>query len=68
MDNDNDATNATGDNEESAFVSNKFCIDYPKRVTANCKICKKNIVKDDQRIGKHVPFKIGHILQYYHVG
>ena len=49
-DNDNDATNATGDNEENAFASNKFCIDYSKRGTANCKICKKNSVKDDLRI------------------
>ena len=42
-------------------VSNKFCIDYSKGGTANCKICKK----DGLRIGKHVPFKIVHILQYY---
>ena len=60
-DNDNDATNAAGDNEENAFASNKFCIE--QQIAKNA---KKNI-KDDLRIGKHVPFQIGHILQYYHV-
>ena len=44
-DNDNDATNGAGDNEENAFASNKFCIDYSKRGTANYKICKKILLR-----------------------
>ena len=42
--NDNDATNAAGDNEENAFVSNKLCIDYSKRGTAKLQNMQKNIL------------------------
>ena len=36
---------------------NKFCVDYSKRGTAKCKICKKLIPKDDLRIGGYAFFK-----------
>ena len=46
----------------AATSVNKFSIDYSKRGTAKCRKCKEVI-----RIGKTVPFKVGHIMQYYHV-
>ena len=46
---------------------NKFSVDYCKKGTAKCKKCKKLISKDNLRIGKRVPFKVGYIRQYFHV-
>ena len=55
------------DNTNDATSVNKFSIDYSKRGTAKCRKCKKVISKGIVRIGKNVPFKVGHIIQYYHV-
>ena len=55
------------DNPNDATSVNKFSIDYSKRGTAKCRKCKKVISKGIVRIGKNVPFKAGHIIQYYHV-
>ena len=46
---------------------NKFCIDYSKRGIAKCKTCKKQVAKGELRIGELVAFKVGHILQYFHI-
>ena len=54
-------------NNENLFLGNKFSVDYSKRGTAKCKVCKKVIVKNEIRIGKSVPFKTTHIIQYQHV-
>ena len=69
----NDA-NDGNENEEVAsneFVSGieryptgkTFSVDYCKRTTTKCKVCKKKIPKDELRIGKLVLFKGKHILQ-----
>ncbi len=47
--------------------SKNFSVDYCKRGSTKCKICKKNIPKDEIRIGKSVPFKEKNILQYFHI-
>ena len=44
-----------------------FSVDYCKRGTTKCKVCKKTIPKDELRIGKSVMFKAKFILQFYHV-
>ena len=53
--------------DEFKQKGNKFCIDYSKNGKAKCKECRNVIAKDDLRLGKHVPFKEIHILQYYHL-
>ena len=45
----------------------KFSIDYCKRGTAKCRVCKKKISKDELRIGMLVPFKSTYYTQYRHV-
>ena len=50
-----------------ATCGDKFSIDYSKQGTARCRKCKKVIPKGYVRIGKTVPFKVGHITQYFHV-
>ena len=45
----------------------KFSIDYSKRGTAKCRVCKKNISKDELRIGMLVPYKSSYYTQYRHV-
>ena len=49
------------------ICGNKFCIDYSMRGIAKGKKCKKQFVKGELRIGKLVAFKVGHILQYFHI-
>ena len=44
-----------------------FSIDYSKRGTAKCKVCKKAIYRHEIRIGKLVPYKTEHITRYLHV-
>ena len=46
---------------------NRFCIDYSKRGTAKCKVCKKNIQKGELRIGMYAHFKDREITNYFHV-
>ena len=46
---------------------NRFAIDYSKNGKAKCKECKNAIAKGELRIGRHIPFKDTHILQYYHI-
>ena len=48
-------------------VDNKFSVDYSKRGTAKCKLCKNVIAKSEIRIGKSVPFKATYITQFHHV-
>ena len=52
---------------ENINGSNKFSIDISKSGTAKCKKCRKLITKGTFRIGKLVPFKVGHINQFFHV-
>ncbi len=52
---------------ECLYPSKNFSVDYCKRGSTKCKKCKKNISKDEIRIGKSVPFKAIYILQYYHL-
>ena len=49
------------------FEGKKFCVDYSIRGTAKRKKCKVLISNNDIRIGKSVPYKNIHILQYYHL-
>ena len=51
----------------NSISDNIFSIDYSKRGTAKCKKCKKIIAKGVVRIGKKVPFKVGHIVQFFHL-
>ena len=55
------------DGSGNADTANKFCVDYSKRGTANCRKCKKMIEKSLLRIGKYVIFKGKIIIQYYHI-
>ena len=48
-------------------TANKFCIDYSKRGTAKCKICKKCIPKNELRIGVYTVFKGKTITNFHHV-
>ena len=43
-------------------TGNKFSVDYSKRGTAKCKVCRKSIGKGEIRIGKSAPYKACHIL------
>ena len=54
------------DNKSDA-TGRKFSIDYSKRGTAKCRICKKKIPMGEVRIGKLVPFREVHITQYFHL-
>ena len=42
-------------------------MDYSKLGTAKCRKCKKNVPKGELRVGKRVPFKVVHIIQYFHI-
>ena len=53
--------------DESKRRGNKFCIDHSLNGKAKCRECKNVIAKDELRIGKHVPYKEIHIIQYYHL-
>ena len=48
-------------------TANKFCVDYSKRGTAKCANCRKNILKDELRIGMYTFFKGKTITKYHHV-
>ena len=63
----NVGSKSNASNPPNASTSNKFAIDYSIRGTARCRLCKKNIVKGELRIGKSVLFKDRYILQYMHV-
>ena len=70
--NDDDENKEIGSNDVVSGIEyypagKKFSVDYCKRATTKCKVCKKKIPKDELRIGKCVPFKDKHILQYYHI-
>ena len=41
---------------EISITGNKFSVDYCKRGTTKCKLCKMMITKGELRIGKLVPF------------
>ena len=49
------------------FSHSKFSIDRSKTGKAKCKRCRKVLSKEMHRIGKLVPFKIGHIKQFFHI-
>ena len=53
--------------EESSDPNKNFSVDYCKRGSTKCKVCKKKISKDELRIGKSVPFKTIKIVQYSHL-
>ena len=53
--------------ENSIYTFNNFCVDYSKRGTAKCKICKKNILKDELRMGSYASFKGISIIYHSHV-
>ena len=58
----------TSFNKETDLINAKiFSVDYSKRGTAKCKNCKKVIAKGLIRLGKEVPFKVGYIIQYFHI-
>ena len=46
---------------------NKFCVDYSKRGTAKCKVCKKCIPKVELRMGMFTVFKGKTITIFHHV-
>ena len=46
---------------------NKFYVDYYKRGTAKCRVCKKVTAKGEPRIGNSVPYKATNVVQYRHV-
>ena len=48
-------------------LGNIFSIDKSLRDTARCRMCKRIILKGDFRIGKNVCFKVGYIVQFFHV-
>ena len=64
MSTDNDGEN---DIRNEDVTGNKFSIDYSKRGTAKCRVCKKLISKDDLRIGMSVQYKSSFYIQYRHV-
>ena len=53
--------------EHATDTGNKFCVDYSKRGTAKCKICKKCIPTNELRIGAYVFFKGKTITSFHHV-
>ena len=55
------------ENEDENISRNIFTVDRSKRGTGKCIECKKNIPKDNLRIGKSVPYKSIHIQRYFHV-
>ena len=59
--------NSTDKIEEIAVVDRLFSVDYCKRGTTKCKVCKKQIPKHDLRIGKSVQFKRKTIVQFHHI-
>ena len=62
----NDDQDNTQDNEISN-TANKFCVDYSKRGTAKCKVCKKCILKNELRIGVYTVFKGKIITKFHHI-
>ena len=50
--------------DESETTSNKFCVDYSKRGTAKCKVCRKCIPKEELRIGMYACYKNKVIINY----
>ena len=62
----NDDQDNTQDNE-ILNTANKFCVDYSKRGTAKCKVCKKCILKSVLRIGVYTVFKGKSITIFHHV-
>ena len=53
--------------DSTSNTANKFSIDYSKRGTAKCKICKKCIPKNELRIGVYTVFKGKTITNFHHV-
>ena len=53
--------------EGTLETANKFCVDYSKRGTAKCKICRKCIPKSEVRIGAYAFFKGTTITIFHHV-
>ncbi|XP_076369720.1 DNA ligase 3 [Tachypleus tridentatus] len=53
------------------MTENRYCVDYAKRGTANCRKCKQKIEKEVLRIGKIVPNPFtdgeGEMKQWFHV-
>ena len=56
----------TPSNVQLLDINKTFSIDYSKRGIAKYNKCKKIISKDCLIIGKMVPFKDRHIVQYFH--
>ena len=48
-------------------LGNIFSIDKSLSGTAKCRMCKRIILKGDFRIGKNARFKVGYIVQFFHV-
>ena len=63
----NDDRTNDGEPSEVGVGDKKFFVDYCKRASTKCKLCKKNINKGEIRIGKLVPFKRIEIKQFYHL-
>ena len=64
-DDSNKGINAT--DSKNVMRGTIFSIDYSKRGTAKCKVCKKAIDRHELRLGKLVPYKTEHIIRYLHV-
>ena len=64
---DDDDVEGEKDSEEKSITSNKYCIDYSKRGTAKCKVCKKIIQKGELRTGMYAHFRDRKIINYFHV-
>ena len=55
------------DVEKAEAPKKIFLVDYCKRSTTKCRRCKKNIAKNDLRIGRSTKFKGKYIYHYFHV-
>ena len=53
--------------EDKMDTANKFCVDFSKRGTAKCKVCKKCIASAELRIGTYTLFKGKTIISFHHV-
>lgn len=58
---------SSNNNDEREETANIFKVDHSIRGTAKCKECKKQISKNELRIGKMVRFKEKQFLSFSHV-
>ena len=68
-DNERNEKNETTQEEEcnTEDTPNKFRVDYSKRGTAKCTVCKKCIPKEELRMGTYASFKGKTITTFHHV-